>query len=677
VISVWFPLVAAVLLAGTGIYLTFRAYGKPREWSRRWGHVLPVLRLLSVTVVLLTLFNPEIPVPWWRTERAFVVVLDATASMAIEDSIGRSRLVRATHWISADRHVVAVDGKRVRRVSPDSIAVLKLTEQGTDIGTMLARVVDATAAERIILVSDGRHNAGSDPVPSLRRLGTEISCVPASRTGEPVDLSIQSVRVPSLLLPDQEVSIPIRINGRGIVGTVQTEAKLVVDDHVADQEPVVLASDGKANVTLRYVSHTVGRFDGRVVLEPIAGERITENNTNEFTLEIRKARWITELLFTQPSWDLSFLSQSLNEDGGFDTRVVVPDLELAWSDTTDGEVDLLVLGLYGDQEPASWRSKAEALVERGGGVVLLGWPISPIWRDISPLTCGRTGREDIRLKLTEQGQNHPLLIDAAGTDDWAAPVTFPEGEVSSSARAITLAETMDGRPAVAVQPSANGYVMTWLGADWWRWRLHKGGVREPGSRRFWPRALRWLLTPGKRGRLRVHADIGNQGAAQGLMVGVEVFSRGWEPAHDGLVSLMLTRPQRTDTVTTSALISGGAGQVSFQLPGLGPGHWKLSATAFLPQGDTLYVRQDLIVPRTGAELVLTEPDLNLLERIAHETGGAICYADDSSKLDSLTNRTALMYAPKRIRFLRTPFPFLLLLGMLTAEWWLRQRRGLP
>lgn len=675
-ISTWLVLALAGLLAVAGAYLAVRAYGAPHEWSKRWGSLLPVLRLLAVVVLLIAVFNPEIPLPWWREEGSSVVVLDASESMAIRDSTGRSRLDRAVGWITRAHKVVAVD-ERVRRVSPDSAGALVLTGQSTDIGAMLSLAANAAAADRIIFVSDGGHNSGSDPLPTIRRLGVEISCVHARETGEPVDLSIQSVRAPSLLLPDQTVPIPIRVSYRGAETNVQTSVQLLVDNRKVDEKPVLVAPGASADVMLMYTPTAVGRSEGKIEVEPVPGERITSNNARLFAIDVRKARWITELAFTRASWDLAFLRQSLNEDGGFDTRITVPDLTLQSYGGTAQQTDLLILALYGNREPRSWRPMAEDVLERGGGLVLLGWPTSRIWEDISPLTCTDIGVEEVRLQPTETSLHHPLMLGIVSPDHSAPPLTFPTGPVSSSSRSIILLETSDGRPALAVQPSGNGYVMTWLGADWWRWALLKGVRPDEESRTFWPRALRWLLTPGTRGRLRVHAETENLAVGGGLLVGMEVFSRGWEPAPRGLVSLTLTRADGTDTVATRAVISDGAGIVTFRLPGLGPGQWELSASALLPEGDSLYTHQDLFVPHTTAEMIFTEPDLGLLSRIARETGGTICSPEQQLRLDSLTNASDLVYAPKRIRFRRTPLPFLLLLCLLTAEWWLRQRKGLP
>ena len=673
----WLVGALAAVLAGGSLYYTIRAYGGPLVWPKRWGSLLPVLRLLSTLVLLVSVFNPEITVPWWRTEEASVVVLDASLSMAIQDSIGRSRLVRATRFLPRAHKAILVDDEHVRRVSTDSTGALVLTGRSTDIGSMLSRAVGATAAERIIFVSDGSHNTGSNPLPVIRRLNTPISCIPANGVGEPVDLSIHSVREPSLLLPGQTVSIPVQVHHRGATTAVQTSVRLLVDDAKVDEESVLVAPGASADVTLMYTPTAVGRSEARIVVEPVRGEQETSNNTRYLSIEVRKSRWITELFFTKPSWDLSFLHQSLNEDGGFDTRITVPTLTMHGDDTTEDHVDLIILGLYGGHEPSSWRQKAGDVLERGGGVVCLGWPASGVWGDISPLTCMHGGAEEERLHPTDHSELHPLIRDILRSDHAVPPVTFPMGEVSLSSRATVLLRTSDDRPALAVQPSDNGYVMAWLGADWWRWLLSDGVRFEQDSRTFWPRALRWLLTPGTRGRLRVHTETGNLAVGTGRTVGIEVFSRGWEPAKSGVVSLMLTRLEGTDTTRTRALISDGTGTVSFRLPGLGPGHWELSASAVLPEGDSLYTRHHLLIPPTTAEMIFTEPNESLLARIARETGGTVCLPDEHSRLDSLLAVADHVYAPKRIRCLRTPFPFVILLLLLAAEWWLRQRRGLP
>ena len=72
------------------------------------------------------------------------------------------------------------------------------------------------------------------------------------------------------------------------------------------------------------------------------------------------------------------------------------------------------------------------------------------------------------------------------------------------------------------------------------------------------------------------------------------------------------------------------------------------------------------------------PDFERLRRVARETGGRFLPLDEAESLsrlldlDPVTERSVREWP-----FLGSPFLFVLLLGILGAEWALRRRRGLP
>ncbi len=572
-------------------------------------------------------------------------------------------------------------GELAVSISPDSIPWIEFTDAGTDLGRVISSSVEALPlVDRILLVSDGCHNIGPDPIHIIGTLGREVSCLFVDAEGEQADLTILALQAPSLVLPDQKLAVHVRVGQMGGSCGVSTTARLTVGGREMDTKDVVLHPDGIADVELSCELTEAGATTGRVRIDPVRGEKLESNNTRDFPVEVRKSKWLCGILFSKPSWDLTFLRRSLMRDGGFDVVVEVPGLELESKRRDREEIDILVVGLYGAGEPASWRRRAGEVVDRGGALVILGWPSETTWGELSPLTCSAAPNEERRIELREGASTHPLatFLESGSIEKQFPPLTLPSGEITPSSRAAVILETADGRPSLAVHPVSGGYALAWVGSDWWRRSFSTDPDQGKGGFSFWPAALRWLLSPGDRGRLRVHTPSRNIIAGEQIIIGVEVFDRGWEPATQGRVEIDLKHSSAGSTIRRRATIHGGeSGVIALDLSGLGPGEWSVQASAFLGQGDTLRTSTRLVVSEASAEMIFTEPDSALLARIARQTGGTLIKPSEVARIESLRSSPKPSLVRRRVRFRTTPFSFLILLSLLGTEWWLRQRRGLP
>lgn len=663
-------LVIAVVLIGVviGIWLLLQTYGRPAQW--RGFTVLPLLRCGSLAIVILLVVDPELPVPR-RQKRDWVVVVDGSSSMAVEDSSGRTRAGRAVDALPSriTSVPVLVMGETPAQMRVDAIRPSMLDGSSTNLAAMLTEASRMVAGlRRVILISDGR-TIGPDPATLADMMGLEVSCIGITAAGEPGDVAIVDIVAPSLVIPDQRFTIPVSVRLSGGAVSAMSEVSLSIDGQVVAQVPCSLVPDTTVRIDLPCPGLPVGTAEALVQVGGIVGEHTLDNNARSIPLTARTVRWRVHIAGGSPGWDLAFLARGLRRDGGFDVHMAVAG---GGPPGVPASLDALVVGQWGAGGDAVLRTMADAVLERGGAVVLLGWPAADPWDGVSPLlTVSEPGVE--RRLTSRPGADHPLLA-VLGTKP-RPPLTFPSGPVSVSPGAIVLLEADDGTPAVAVRPHARGYVLAWLGSDWWRWILGDPVAGE--SALPWPSILRWLLSPDAGRRIRLHPGKDAYFAGEPIVVGVEVFGPGWEPATEGHVVVTVGQPDSSAILVERRLRLAVSDRMPrIEIPGLHPGRWSVDARATLPSGETLGASATITVSSQPLEHELLAPDHRVLERLARATGGIVAGTDGMARIDSVISAgRGIVVQPLHVR--RTPFSFVALLAFLGAEWWLRSRRGMP
>ncbi len=656
--------VGLLIASAAAAWLLVRSHGPLRSW-RPSAHFF--LRLGAAVLLLLLVADARIPFPS-RAQPDWAVVVDGSLSMAQEDTAGRTRAARGIAVLPPRlaRMPVLLMGATPRRHA-GRILPEDLDAPTTDLSSMLAKAVRlAPSARRILLISDG-HSVGEDPAGRARLLGVEVSAVAVGNAGEPVDVAVEGLVVPSIVIEGQPFPVYASIRRTGGSGVVEVPVFLEVEGRLAETR-AVLSPDTTVEVDLRSEGCEVGSVTVRVRVPPSPGERVMGNNERRASLTVRRARWEVQLVADALAFDGAFLARSLRRDGGFAVRFLTPLAPTADQGALDRLPDALIVGQWRGRD-LGLRDRAEAVVGRGGAVVLLGWPTAE-WEGLSPLVTRWEAAEEHRLVASPWGATHPLtrLIGEGPLP----PVRFPTGSVRRTADAQVIMTTEGGVPALAVRPHGRGQVFAWVGADWWRWILQaRAATADP-----WPGIIRWLLSPEAGSRLRLHLDRDTYLAGEPLTVGVEVFDPGWEPAREGTVEVRVARGREVPSFSRRVLL-GPDGQVApLRVPGLPAGEWTVSARAALPRGEVLEAEASLRVEPVPVEQALMAPRHDVLVRLAHATGGIVVGEEDQARIDSLLRvGRRLEWGARSVR--KVPLCFVALLALLGTEWWLRVRRGLP
>ena len=391
----------------------------------------------------------------------------------------------------------------------------------------------------IILISDGRQNAGEDAVQSAQTIKLQhipIFAVGIGDPAEPKDFEV-TFEGPDMILPeDQSEGIAlIRFKGYTDVGSIRVEMKN--GDKLIASEDVKLGKPGeKTPVPLRFKETTPGKYTYTIRIPEQLGELRTENNLATYNFQVVDKK--VKVLFVEgqdlPRYEYRYLKNALRRDHTTEVDVLLAtsDGAFIW-DGTDGKTpleqfpvnkkeisdyDVIILG---DINPVIFTTEQANLMrefvrEGGGFIMIAGERFAPgeytqgVWAEMLPVIPQRAayqtpegGFQDLfPVELTLEGRKmawtHLDSDENANREIWENlrrlywyyPVKRKK-ELATTVAVHPYDKDEQGNkmPLIVTMPYGNGKTM-FIGVDGlWRWRF---GVGDRFHYRFYNQAIRHL-----------------------------------------------------------------------------------------------------------------------------------------------------------------------------------------
>jgi hypothetical protein len=331
--------------------------------------------------------------------------------------------------------------------------------------------------------------------------------------------------------------------------------------------------------------------------------------------------------------------------------------------------------------------------ERGGGLLVVGAPTeAPPADAASMLPCVvdsdvPASMRDVRVRLTETGETAPATRVAEdrfeNAEVWAAlpPVRTSTGS-PWRARADTdvLVEGYGSGggvvPIIAVRRTGAGSVMSVAADGVWRWKMAVSGNVDVFDRLV-TNAARWLTARGELERVVVSPDKDVYQAGEDISVSAQVYGGDYRLAEGAEVSVSVASGQGAAPLATVDLRAAGdyyRGSIG-HLP---PGPYAVRASAAIGGEEVGTADSQFVVERFSLEDSETRRRSALLRSIGDESGGGY-YTPET--LDDLPEDVPMAWTERTTRseFELWNSPWLLMgaVGLLSAEWALRRKQGLP
>ena len=694
-----------------------------RSGFARGQGLLELLRLAIACLVAVLLNQPEWVEEYRPDTKPVIAVLhDASPSMDTRDVVAadgpRSRrdaitpLTNLESWKSLEERFTV----RIEPVSPAPPAT------DTDLSGPLAAAVDRFAPLRaIVLASDGDWTAGGSPLAAAQAL--RLAQVPVftvavgSKTRLP-DVELVSLDCPTVGVAAKPVRIPFTVSS-----SLPTERMVTATARISSGETLTkevrLPPMGTVTDWFYWTPADVGDVTVTLVVEPVEGELLADNNERTAPLSIRRETLRVLVVESIPRWEYRYLRNALSRDPGVEVSCLLfqPGLSKRGGGNKDyierfptgldelSKYDVVFLGDVGvgpDQLTEEDCRLLAGLVEyqasglvfmpgwRGEQASLVGTPLEelcPVVIDPTRaegfasdqprrLVLTEAGRASLLTKLADSPQENLAVWESLPGVQWYGPVVRAKAGSEVLAVHEDAANEYGRIPLLVTRTYGAGKVLYMATDGAWRWRK---GVEDTYHYRFWGQVVRWMayrrnMAKGERMSLSFTPEQPQLG--QTLALDARIADVNGEPLGRGDVTARITAP------------SGSVETVRFTPPG-GDGEWGVFAATVTARepgrhevvlgcretGDTLAA--SFFVQGSVGEGIGRPARPDVLAEIAQVTRGRLVAADELTRL--VESLAALPESPPEIRRLQLwchPVVAATLVGLLGVFWIGRKWQGL-
>jgi len=700
-----------------------------------------LLRLGALALIVWLLLEPSVILKKTGEIPPHVALLvDTSGSMAtVDQGHERPRLREAMDALK-DSRLIEELGERsklsvfefatgISKVKMDSLHRLeKATGTGTSFGLSLSQVSDEFRGEDLaglIVFSDGRDNTGSDPVKAAKELDAPVFTIgfgrpkPKEEKEKERDLAIVSVSHDKRVVVGHTTDVTVTVASKGF-GARSVPVELVLDGQVVARAALALSPDRpERQVTMKVKPNVPGQYvyTVRVPTDPAEGNKAN----NERPMPVFVTDPVARVLYVEarPRWEFKFVTRLLRAYKNVEYTAIVRTAPGKMSiqgtnavesariaQMTPTQLRRLKVIIIGDVPHTFFTplqlSTIAALVDEGASVMLLagresfgpkGFGGTPLAHVLPAALMRRPTYVErrLRVELTEEGRAHPALQNVA--HDWSkAPELISlvgVGAIRPGATVLMRTRGGSNLPVAVVHRYGKGKAALVLSDSTWRWRLGMadGSIKVDLQTILWRQLITWLMPEEQAEKERravqlvankLHYELGEQ-----VSLTVAAVDAEGKAVRDAKVVCHITMPDgklMERQASLGKLEAGGEARAEGYVTSFVPhmsGKYTVVATAQADGADLGRDQVSIRVGETSIEMNETDPNRELLKKLALLSGGGYYEPRDASQIAS---RIAIK--PKKNTWTEKKevwdrwWVFLCFVGLVGAEWVIRRTRQL-
>jgi uncharacterized membrane protein len=601
--------------------------------------------------------------------------------------------------------------------------------------TRLAQAMDRARDELsglplagLVMVTDGADTSDAaidETLASLKARSIPVFTVGVGQEAFAKDIQVTRVETPRSVLKGTALVVDVVLSQTGYAG--ETVPLSVEDDgRIVSTQDVTLPANGEsATVKVRFSANEAGARLFRFLVPTQPGEQVTQNNARDTLIQVNDR--VEKVLYYEgePRPELKFISQALEGDKNLQVvtllrtaenkyyrqHVSSPNEVLSGFPQTRDELFGYRALILGSVEAASFspdqlRMIADFVNKRGGTLMMLGgrrsfaeggWGGTPVG-EVLPVTLEAANPKhlsELAVRPTRAGLSFPVTQIAG--DEKASAAKWENMPVVTTVNPIRLVkpgatvllDAVDNRRqdqvVLAYQRYGRGKAVAMPIQDAWVWRMDvKMPVNDTTHHMFWRRMIRWLVD-GVPEQVNVTTTTDRVEPGETVTLNAEVMDPAYVEVNDSRVVATITAPSgKTSEIPVDWTVTkDGAYRASFVPEETGIYKVAVSAERAAAQGGAGREQSlgtttmNLRVSAGDAEYFDAAMRAPLLRRVAEETGGRFFTTANAASLPE-----AISYSGRGVTVVEErelwdmPALFMLLVGLVAAEWGFRRARGL-
>ncbi|WP_184548934.1 hypothetical protein [Mucilaginibacter sp. FT3.2] len=679
----WVP--ACLLL---GIIYAWLLYRQPVNLGKYFRYGLSVVRALVVFFIAMLLVSPLVKSTRYDQQKPLVLIA--------QDNSSSINTFKAPGF-NADKLVA--DLAKLKDELGDKYDVQefnfdkdlnnnlsnKFNGRQTDIANALYQLNNKFVNQNIgalVLATDGLYNQGNDPQYEAKNIKTSIYTIALGDTVAKRDFLIGNVNYnkTAFLGNDFEVEVltaAYQSKGENIRLTIAEDGRQVFAQTIP-----VTANDFKKLVPVKLTADKKGLRKFTINIAPVKNELSTQNNTEIIYVDVLDARQKVLVLYQSAHPDITVIKQAIETNKNFEVKTALT-ADMAGIKLSDYSLVVLYQVNAAGLAPVKSfiaQSKTPVWYILGSQSDLQGFNAE---QSVVKISAGRSETQEV-YALPETGFAAFTLSDSSRKKiSNLPPLMAPFGSYGTAAGTTILLKQKIGAigttyPLLAFGDEGGRRTAVLTGEGIWRWQLSE--FQNFGNRNatdeLLSQTVQYLTANANRQRFRVYPARNVFDEGENVILNAELYNDALE---------LINTPDVKIDVKSSAgknysfLFSRSGASYQLDAGALPAGEYAYTALTQNGKSQFKAVGQ-LTVKALNLETRQSAANHQLLNTIAKQSGGQMLQPNQVSELAELIRKNdnikTVVYEDKHYSdIIDVKWLFVLILLLLSAEWFLRKREG--
>jgi len=687
------------LLAGAAV--AFFSYQKnsisQKEFAFAWPvWLLALLRFLSVSILSFLLLGPVVKSLFKKVEKPIIIIAaDNSQSILLnkDSAYYRTKLPAEIQKLAGD-----LEGKYDVRTfsfggeSKDNLN-LNYKEKQTNLSGLYDKLYNTFYNQNIgavITLSDGIYNQGQNPLTSAQKFNAPFYTVALGDTQPQKDVVIKNVLYNQVVYSGNFFPLQVQIRAKGYPGA---DVKLSVSNkgkEVFSQPLKITGKNFYTEIPIKIEANVAGLQHYHIEISHLPGEISYVNNSYDLFIDVLDSKKKILLVANAPHPDVSAIKSAIERNSFYEVNAFSYDEFQKEIGNNAGKLKNYQMAIL-HQLPGNGNSASQTIAALKEAQV----PVLYIIGSQSSINIFNS--LDAGLKINVQSNRLSEMAGAINPQfglftfspevakamqTWP-PLLAPFGEYIMSDRQNIALYQQIGKvkttmPLLYFTTNPKQKIGVLCGEGIWKWFMfdYATNLNHKASDEVIDKTIQYLSAKTDNRLFRIRPSKNMFFEDEKISFDGEVYNKSFDPIKDALIKMNIRDE------------NGKVFDYNFMPRGNG---YYLDA-GYLPSGSYTYTAQtkigdnpyklsgEFIVKKVDMEFLETVADHQLLYNLAHQQGGKMIYPKDLANLPDLLEKRDDI---KPLSYMETDFKdlidfkilFFILLGLVSAEWFLRKYWG--
>lgn len=650
--------------------------------------VLFTLRSITVALISFLLLTPLLKSVVRRLEKPIVIIaLDNSESMLLgkDSATVKGNLIKdlmnLTSDLESSYEVVTYNFSDEVKSGLKGDFKGKQTDMAELIMDLRTRYSNRNVAA-LLLASDGIVTRGANPVYVSEKEPYSIYAIALGDTNQRKDLLLSKISYNRIAYLGNTFPVEITVTNHRCAGSASRLTVSSGDQMLFSKEMLFSSDESTVTVPVTLKASVAGVQKFRIGLQPVAGELSTANNYKDIFVEVLDGKQKILVLFSAPHPDITAFRSSVENNMNYDVHVhqlndfkgdvsafnlavlcQIPSVQDAGSQILARlqAEQIPVLYLLGEQTNLA----AFNALQAGLNIPLTGNSFTPAY----PLINNNFNLFSLRQEVVEMITEYP-------------PLSVPFGQYKSGTSSDVLAFQRIGSvntayPLIVLSPGIERKTGIIAGEGIWRWRMinfMKAGNHNAFDELI-SKMVQYLAVKTDKSQFRIFVkNYFNENDI--VELDAELYNDSYELINEPEISLSIRNEDGKDFPFSFSRTSNAYYLNAGSFP---PGEYTYKAVV-MHTGKSLQKTGTFSIAAVNEESLNTVANHSLLYTLAKQHRGQMLRKDEISSFKELLRERedvkTVSYSRKKFTDLvNLPWVLMLLIALLSIEWFIRKRSG--